>query len=119
MKILLVDDERLVRLAVRGMIDEIAPGEHQITEAKNGQEAVTCLRAEPFDLALIDYRLPPGSGLDIVRQMRDKSRLTRWVILSGYEKPALVAECVEVDAWFQKPVSVEDIRRILQKGGRT
>jgi DNA-binding NarL/FixJ family response regulator len=68
-RVLLVDDSRLVRLAVSQMLRE-ASIPMTIEEASTAREALSAATARRPDVVLLDLRLPGGSGLDIVADLK-------------------------------------------------
>ena len=66
-KILVVDDERLVRWSLRQKCEEWG---YQVSEAEAGEAALKVAQHESPDLILLDVRLPDMSGLDVLEQMK-------------------------------------------------
>ena len=79
--LLLVEDDRGLRnitaLALRGLGFEVF-------EADSVQEAMLCLDQRKPAFAVVDLRLPDGSGLEVVEALRNRSSETRTVIVTGY-----------------------------------
>jgi len=68
-RVLVVDDEE----RVRGLLcDLLAAWGCQAVEATNGAQALTLFEAGDYDLVLTDYRMPGGTGLDLIRDVRDR-----------------------------------------------
>jgi len=68
MRALIVDDSRFVRGFVRGLLEQRG---FQCEEAADGQAALDLLhRAQPFDLALVDWNMPVMNGLDMLTILR-------------------------------------------------
>ena len=67
--ILVVDDESLLRVSLRARLDEEGYG---LLEAGTAAEALEQLASEP-DLVLLDFQLPDGDGLDVLRQIKQRS----------------------------------------------
>ncbi|NQT18793.1 MAG: response regulator, partial [Planctomycetes bacterium] len=66
-KILIVDDERTIRKAVR---DALSREGHFAVTAPNAEEAIRRCKAEPFDLLITDLKMPGISGLELIREAR-------------------------------------------------
>jgi DNA-binding NarL/FixJ family response regulator len=109
MKLLLVDDQQLVRDALRALLDTVLDG--RILEAANGQEALDCLQRELPDLVLLDLMLPDIRGLELLRQMLSSVQTVRVVVLSMYADPWLVARAMELGAlgYLSKNASVDEL----------
>ena len=68
-RVLVVDDEE----RVRGLLcDLLAAWGCQAVEAVNGVEALTLFEAGDYDLVLTDYLMPGRTGLDLIRDVRDR-----------------------------------------------
>lgn len=87
MEILLVDDERLARACTQSMLEEILSGvEVRFHHASTAAQALEWLedRGAP-DLAIVDYKMPKCSGLELVERAGPCCPGTVWVLLSGYD----------------------------------
>jgi YesN/AraC family two-component response regulator len=79
-KILIVDDEDPVRILVREMLKM---SNHEISEAKNGREAIEKYCAEPADLVITDLVMPDKSGIDLIMELKEKFPQIRILAISG------------------------------------
>jgi len=106
--ILLVDDdevfrERLARaFRSRGFV---------VTEAADVPQAGASLRAGLPDFAVIDLRLPSGSGLEVVRLVKRRSPRTVMLVLTGYGSIATALDAVALGAthYLTKPATIDEI----------
>lgn len=64
MKILITDDERLIRLSLLSMLEELYPGVHHISQAKDGEEMIRMVEKEFYDIVFLDINMPKINGLD-------------------------------------------------------
>ncbi len=62
-KILLVDDEEVIRDALGGLLVEEG---YEVEEAENGTEAIEKLSLERFDVVITDIKMPGKSGIDVL-----------------------------------------------------
>ena len=76
-KVLIVDDEKLVRWSLRQKCEEWG---YHVLEADNGSAALRVARNESPDLVLLDVRLPDSSGIEILEQLK-KSNDARAIIM--------------------------------------
>jgi two-component system chemotaxis response regulator CheY len=67
-KILLVDDQPLIRKIVRDILAQL--GYMNVEEAENGQDALEKLRMKKFDLIFLDWNMPIMQGIDVLRELR-------------------------------------------------
>ncbi|MGH9347471.1 MAG: response regulator [Vicinamibacterales bacterium] len=80
-------------------------------EAETGAEAIAAIRDRQFDLALIDFRLPDISGLDVVVELKKARIAVPWLLMSGLMTPSLAVEAMRlgaVDA-VELPFDVEKV----------
>lgn len=116
MKILITDDERLVRINLMSMLEELYPGENQIYEAKDGQELLTMVERQSYDVAFVDINMPKINGLDALELCREKSPDTRWCILTGYSEfeYARRSICLGVKGYLLKPPDIDELRDLME-----
>jgi CheY-like chemotaxis protein len=79
-RILLVDDSEAVRQTIRAML---ANAGHEVTEVKDGGEAVRVFRTEQFDLVLCDMFMPMRDGVEAIRELRRKFPGVKIIAMSG------------------------------------
>lgn len=111
-KILVLDDEPLIRLMLCSQLERLGL---IVSEAGNCREALNLLSDTEFDGAVFDYRLPDGDGLNVVRRMRDSGNSLPVVMLSG-ESVEIAKEAEEICgicAVLPKPPNVDDIKNAL------
>ena len=113
MKILIVEDSRLARKELAGLLRE--HGAHEIVgEAGDVQAAVDLVNRLKPDLLLLDIHLPDGSGFDLL----EKADYTPKVIFTtAYEQHALQAFEVNALDYLLKPITAERLTHALQKAG--
>jgi len=67
-RILIVEDDPPVRALIRAIL---SLGGHSVTSAETGEEALTHIGSNPFDLVLLDLMLPEMSGYEVLEKMND------------------------------------------------
>lgn len=83
LRILIVDDHDVVRVGFRQILSEHS--RFKVTgEANCAKQAFELLRKETFDIVLLDLSLPDGSGVDILRKIRERYPDTKVLMLSGF-----------------------------------
>ena len=109
--VLLVDDERHIRLVVR-----LALAKHNlhIEEAENGEEAVRLLMQKRFDLVLLDMDLPKLSGGEVLKRVRENpaSPHLKVIVLSGQGDGDHLSGTIfsGADDFLTKPFSIVQLR---------
>lgn len=114
-KVLLVEDEPGIQLAIRGLLRREG---HETVVASTGTEAVEILADAGFDLVLTDLSLPGGvSGLDLVRHVGEKSPSTPVVLITAYGSESLAKDAVEAGAfdYVPKPFNNDEIRAVVSR----
>ncbi|RED63427.1 response regulator transcription factor [Cohnella phaseoli] len=94
LRVLIVDDEPIYRLALREMVPWEQYGCEIAAESSNGQDALRVVKQYRIDLVLIDIHMPIMSGLEFVRQLRntEEGSLVGVVVLSAYSNYEYVRE---------------------------
>lgn len=91
-------------------------GGHRVLLAANVAEARELATNQPPDVAVVDLRLPDGSGLDVVRLLAAEVPACRCVMLSGHGTIASAVEAMRLGAvdFRTKPLSGEEIRAAVE-----
>ncbi|HEY0836983.1 MAG TPA: ATP-binding protein [Azospirillum sp.] len=110
LRILVVEDDPQVRLAVLAML---GPDGHAVTAVADGLDALRCLTDEDFDLLLTDVVLPHGiSGAVLAQEARRLVPEPAIVLMSGYnELPAELADVLGSPEILRKPFARKDLER--------
>lgn len=98
-KILIVDDEYLVRLGLKTTIDWAEHGYSIAGEASNGKEALEIFDRIGADVILTDIKMPVMDGLEFIKAIKNKNRQIPVVILSHYEEFAYAQEAMRLGAF--------------------
>jgi DNA-binding response OmpR family regulator len=78
------DDQGLRSVLVRGLQEN----DYVVDAVSNGEEALKFLRSYAYELAVLDWRMPGISGLDVVRWMRRNAQPARILMLTARDQPA-------------------------------
>jgi DNA-binding NarL/FixJ family response regulator len=93
-RVLLADDEALIRAGVRTILDA-APDIEVVAEAGDGRAAVEAARAHRVDVALLDIRMPVLDGLAAATELRTAVPGTAVVVLTTFGEDEYVAAALE------------------------
>ena len=115
-KILAVDDEPAIGQSMRFIFEK---PRYELTNALDGETALAQVAKDPapFDVVITDSSMPGVSGMDLVRQLRQRHFPGKIVVLSAHLTTDVRAayEAMEVDAMIEKPFSVEALRAKLDQ----
>jgi DNA-binding NtrC family response regulator len=102
--VLIVDDERPVADAFAAFFEK--HGNHTVTRAYNGTDAVAAYRASRPDLVLLDLRLPDMTGFDVYARIREHSPVV--IMISGHGDIPLAVQALQSGAenFLTKPVEL-------------
>ncbi len=108
MRILIAEDETIIRLDLRDMLER--GGFDVCAEAKDGEEAVELARASLPDLAIMDVKMPRLDGIEAARTILEE-RPIPIVMLTAYGQEELVSRAVEagVFGYLVKPFRESDL----------
>lgn len=114
-KILVVEDEHAIRLALKGLLRREG---HEVSLAEDGDVAVERLREEVFDLVITDLALGRGkSGMDVLRAAKEERPETGVVMITahGSEKIAVEAMKAGADDYVPKPFDNDELRVVVAR----
>lgn len=117
MKLLIVDDEPIIRRGIKKLIDFDALGIDEVIEATNGEQAFALFEEHTPDIILADINMPRMNGLEFAGKVKQTRKATKIALITGYDyfDYAQKAIKVGVEDYILKPVSKEDIRQLLHK----
>lgn len=114
MRILVADDEPLVRLGIISMIKELFPHAHEFLEAENGQDMIDKAKSQP-DLAFVDIKMPLMNGIEAIGRAKGASPRTKWVLVTGFSDFTYAQQAIRlgVSDYLLKPVSQAQLAKVL------
>lgn len=116
-KLLIVDDEPLIRRGIRSLANLSNTGISEILEAESGREALAAVKEAAPDIVLMDINMPEMDGLTAAAQIKEQAPDIFVIILTGYDyfEYAQTAIRARVDDYILKPISKADIEMVLRK----
>ena len=119
MKILVVDDSRIMRNVLKNILKEKQIDENAILEAGNGVEALEMLKNNEIDLILLDWNMPKLNGIELVKIVRNHERLKEIPIIMVTSEAARynVMEAIKagVTDYIIKPIRGEIVHKKLEE----
>jgi DNA-binding response OmpR family regulator len=110
--ILVVDDERNVRLMYRAALDSM----FHVDEAESAAKALEMFLDRRYDVGILDLRMPEMTGLDLLARMNEVGITTPVVFITAYaDVPNAVSamKCGAID-FLQKPITPDQLRAIVK-----
>lgn len=116
MNVLLVDDNKAMRLSVRRTLLETGVCDLRVAEAENGGDALAQLATFAPDIILSDWNMPEMGGVDLLRELRARRSDVVFGFVTAAAPTAQMRErAYEAGAQFMlsKPFSVQRFRDVL------
>ena len=106
--ILIIDDERDIRLSLRGIFED---EDWQVTEAGNGTEGLGLALDGDFDLIFLDIWMPGMDGMAVLCALRDKGVDTPVIMISGHGNIETAVTALKNGAFdfIEKPLSLDNV----------
>ncbi len=116
-KVLIVDDERLIRKSIRNRLDWAHCGVEICGEAANGEEALRTMQNESPDIVLTDIRMPLMDGLALIEKASVLCPRTKFIIMSAYSDFDYAKQAIRlgVEDYILKPVKVKELEEVVRK----
>ncbi|MBW5448219.1 response regulator [Cohnella sp. CFH 77786] len=115
--VLIVDDEKNIRLGLRAMIEREFQGRFAALLASDGEEALKELSREKIDLMITDIRMPNMDGIELINRVRELENQPSVIILSGHDDFAYAKEAIrcEVKEYLLKPIVRSELFQALNR----
>jgi DNA-binding NtrC family response regulator len=115
-RVLVVDDEALIRWSLAEMLGERG---YVVTEADNASMALAAIQQaqEPFDVVLLDYRLPDSADLRLLEIVRRIAPTSQVIMITAHNSPELAQGAVALGAFrvINKPFEVESLAALVNQ----
>src|SRR2546430_9909893 len=115
--ILVVDDDQLIRCPLP---DRLTQEGYKVVEADTAKAALE-RHAEGVDLVLLDYRLPDGDGLSVLKRIKESDPETLVILLTAYSTVDTAVEAMKSGAYHyaNKPFNLDEIALLVEKALET
>ena len=108
-KLIIVDDERSIRAALRDILEYEG---YDVDEAKDGEEGLTMIMGTSYDVALCDIKMPKMDGLELLQEVSKASKSTQFIMISAFGNVENAVEATKQGA-FDFITKPPDLNRLL------
>ena len=107
-KVLIVDDEALVRNTLVSILQD---ADYQVEQVANGSDGLTRAYEGQFDVVLVDIKLPDLDGMEVLRILREMDENLQVLIITGYPTLETAAQAIRMGAfdYLFKPLESERV----------
>ena len=113
--ILIVDDEQSVVFLLKEELSEIE--KYEVTVAYDGAEAINILQSQPFDVVLLDVKMPRVSGIEVLKYIREQHPTTIVLMLTNFADVKTAIETMKLGAYdfVSKPYEREELLATIDR----
>ena len=116
-KILVVDDENLIRQGIIAQLEFLNYGFDEILEADTGRAALKVVNEVKPDIVITDISMPEMDGLSFVEEAKKEREGTKFILLSGYAEFSYAQKAISlgISEYLLKPVSKDKLKECIDK----
>lgn len=118
LRILVVDDEVSISKSIKRILETDG---YRVESADTGEKGLAMIEASQYDLVLLDLRLGDMDGLEILRQVKEKSPDQLVIMVTGFANVASAVEAMKRGAYdyIQKPFNADELKLAVEKALQT
>ncbi|HET9495975.1 MAG TPA: sigma-54 dependent transcriptional regulator [Chloroflexia bacterium] len=112
--ILVADDDLAIRLMLKTFLEDEG---YVVSEAATGEDALEALKSGEYQLVLLDMRLPGMTGIDVLKQIKDKQGEVPVIIMTAHGSPniAIQASSLGAYSYITKPFELDDVLHSIDR----
>ena len=120
MRVLVVDDEQLILLGIKKILEKTEAVHCEVQTASNAAAALEALEHFAADLLITDISMPRMNGLELVREVKHRDLCRQFLILSGFSEFEYAQQAIRngVSDYVLKPLDMDEMRTALEKAVR-
>lgn len=119
MKILLVDDDKIIRMGLAKMIKRLFEDKHEVvSNFQNGSVAFDYINENKVDLVITDIKMPVMTGSELIEKaVNELENHPMFIVLSGYDEFTYVRDTMKLGAfnYLLKPLKQEDLKKVIEE----
>ncbi|OXM83615.1 response regulator transcription factor [Paenibacillus rigui] len=116
-KVVIADDEHMIKKSLAKMINEAGLGFQVVGEAEDGREALELVTALQPSLLITDISMPVMDGLELITELKQGTAPMETIVISGYDDFDYVQHALRhgVSDYLLKPIKPEQVIRMLER----
>jgi len=115
-KIILVEDQLLVRKGISGLI-KLIPDFEIVAEVEDGEQAIEAILKIEHNIVLMDIKMPKLNGIEAISKLKEQNKLTPTILLTTFDDDELFLKGMRAGArgFLLKDVSIETLAETIRK----
>lgn len=112
-KILIVEDDIVFcKLLTRFL----SKNNFEVMDAQNGKDALELMELNQFELAILDYRLPDMTGIEILSKLKSKNIDSKIILITRYGDQDVADRAIKegADAFVSKPINPDELLEVIR-----
>lgn len=116
-KLLIVDDEIMIRKGIKAALNWDAIGVDEVYDAASGSKALEMINSKSIDIMITDINMSEMTGLELIKQCKKEYPLLRIIVLSGYDDFEYARESLRLDVldYLLKPIEESILTETIKK----
>jgi len=114
LKVLVIDDESVICDACRLVLEEKG---HGVDRCLTGTEGLQAIERSPYDIILLDMKLPDIDGTEILKTVREKTPAPCVIVMTGYSTMSNALQAMKLGAadYLAKPFADDELLEAIEK----
>jgi len=117
MKVVVVEDEILIREGICQLLGKMFPDIEIAGSAENGRGGLACILEADPDIVITDIRMPVMGGLEMIAEMQEKGYYPKVIVLTAYSEFSYAQKAVKlgVNDYLVKPIVIQEFSQTMKK----
>jgi two-component system, response regulator YesN len=118
-KVLLVDDEPLITIGLKALLDWEDYGFEVVSTAESGEEALSYLKENQIDILVTDIMMAEMTGLELIKEVKILQPKVKCIVLTGYQEFEFIKQglLLGIENYLVKPVDEEELLKTIRNVG--
>lgn len=115
-KVMIADDEYIIREGIKQSVDWKGLGLEVVTEAEDGEEALENALYHDIHIALVDLNMPIMHGIELMKQLREQLPACKIVVITGHDEFTYAQESIrlQVNDYILKPAEPKQLTQVIR-----